>query len=59
MDKRILKMEVRLEDGSKRVIFFPVVIKYGQEKVLNNSLLARGKKTGKEKQYVKRSNLLN
>ncbi len=59
MVKRILKMEVKLEDGKKRVIFFPVVIDDGQEKMSKKSLLAKRKNIKKQEYYVKRSRMIN
>ena len=59
MVKRILKMEVKLEDGKKRVIFFPVVIDDGQKKMSKKSLLARKENIKKNEYYVKRSRMIN
>ncbi len=59
MVKRILKMQVTMGNGEKRVIFFPVVIDNGQEKLSKKPLPSKRKNNKKNVSCVKRSLLTN
>ena len=52
MTKRIFKMEIKLEDGKKKTIFFPVAVYSDKEKKAKKS-------ESKEMNTIRRSYLLN